>query len=293
MELVSTSFPERRSVPFAPTDASVPGLDQGTSTEAARPRDSASTRATGTTTGTTTGPTTGPTTGFDIEDTISLSPQAQQIGQNQAQARGRTDQPAGPGTGDDAGDGSAAQDGELTDEQQQIVAQMAARDREVRNHEQAHAAVGGQYAGSPSYEYEQGPDGNRYAVGGEVPIDASPIGGDPQATIDKMAVVKRAALAPAEPSTQDRRVAALADQQSQQARGELQALRAAQARGEVDEDGRPAPQDTDEANQTGVGGGPDDMSGVGGEPNTDTIATPTPSARTAQAIGAYAIAAGF
>ena len=55
-------------------------------------------------------------------------------------------------------------------EEQSIIRELAARDREVRAHEQAHAAVGGQYAGSPSFTFERGPDGVNYAVGGEVPI---------------------------------------------------------------------------------------------------------------------------
>ena len=87
---------------------------------------------------------------------------------------------------------------QLEQEQQQIK-ELKARDTEVRTHEQAHAAVGGQYAGSPSYEYQRGPDGTNYAVGGEVPIDVGIINGDPQATIDKMQTVRAAALAPAEP----------------------------------------------------------------------------------------------
>lgn len=90
---------------------------------------------------------------------------------------------------------------------------LKARDREVRAHETAHQAVGGQHAGAISYVFKQGPDGAQYAVGGEVPIDVSPVNGDPQATIEKMQVVRAAALAPAEPSSQDRAVAAEAMQQ--------------------------------------------------------------------------------
>jgi len=104
---------------------------------------------------------------------------------------------------------------------QQIIRQLSARDAEVRAHEQAHAAVGGQYAGSANYTYERGPDGVNYAVGGEVPIDVSVVSGNPQATLEKMLVVQRAALAPAEPSSQDRRVAALAANQANQARAEI------------------------------------------------------------------------
>ncbi|NNC54374.1 MAG: hypothetical protein HKO07_01490 [Pseudomonadales bacterium] len=105
------------------------------------------------------------------------------------------------------------------------LAKLAARDREVRAHEAAHASVGGVYAGAPSYTYQRGPDGRNYAVGGEVSIDASPVAGDPQATIIKAQIVRRAALAPAEPSLQDRAVASEAMAMEQNARRELQAER--------------------------------------------------------------------
>lgn len=109
---------------------------------------------------------------------------------------------------------------QLEQELQQIK-ELKARDTEVRMHEQAHAAVGGQYAGSPSYEYQRGPDGTNYAVGGEVPIDVGVINGDPQATIDKMQTVRAAALAPAEPSGADRAIAADATQKIAAAQAEL------------------------------------------------------------------------
>ena len=41
----------------------------------------------------------------------------------------------------------------------------------------------GTEGGGASYEYDNGPDGKRYAVGGEVSIDTSTVSGDPQATI--------------------------------------------------------------------------------------------------------------
>lgn len=112
-----------------------------------------------------------------------------------------------------------AQEQQTLEQEQREIAQLSARDREVRAHEQAHAAVGGQYAGAPQYQFERGPDGVNYAVGGEVSIDVSRAG-TPQETIQKMQVVKRAALAPAEPSAQDRRVA------SQAARLEAEARKA-------------------------------------------------------------------
>ena len=101
------------------------------------------------------------------------------------------------------------------------LTELKARDREVRAHEAAHQAVGGQYAGGMSFTYQRGPDGAQYAVGGEVSIDISPVSGNPQATIEKMRVVRAAAMAPAEPSGQDRAVAAQAMQVLLQAQSEL------------------------------------------------------------------------
>ncbi len=108
----------------------------------------------------------------------------------------------------------------LTPEQLKTLSELKARDREVRAHEAAHQAVGGQYTGAISYVYQRGPDGAQYAVGGEVSIDTSPVAGDPEATIDKMRTVRAAALAPAEPSAQDRAVAAQAMQIMLQAQAE-------------------------------------------------------------------------
>ena len=106
-------------------------------------------------------------------------------------------------------------------ERQQIQA-LVARDREVRHHERAHAAVGGQYTGSPRYVFERGPDGINYAVAGEVSISTGAIPGDPQATIQKAQIIRRAALAPLEPSAQDRSVAAQSVQLEAAARVEIQ-----------------------------------------------------------------------
>lgn len=112
--------------------------------------------------------------------------------------------------------------------EQDQISELAARDREVRAHEQAHAAVGGAYAGAPSYQYEQGPDGVNYAVAGEVPIDVSRAA-TAEETIRKAQVIQRAALAPAEPSPQDRAVAAQAAQMELQAQAELVQSREIQA----------------------------------------------------------------
>lgn len=114
-------------------------------------------------------------------------------------------------TDDSRGEGrERARDLQLSQAEEALLRQLRSADRNVRAHEAAHAAVGGQYAGAPSFDYRQGPDGQRYAVAGEVPIDIAPVSGDPQATIRKMSQVAQAALAPVDPSAQDRRVAARA-----------------------------------------------------------------------------------
>ena len=101
------------------------------------------------------------------------------------------------------------------------IQELKQRDTEVRTHEQAHLSAAGQYARSGAkFEYETGPDGKRYAVGGEVSIDVSE-DKDPSKTIQKAQVIERAALAPADPSGQDRAVAAQAAQMETKARAEL------------------------------------------------------------------------
>ncbi|TDO96849.1 putative metalloprotease CJM1_0395 family protein [Marinomonas balearica] len=110
---------------------------------------------------------------------------------------------------------------ELTEEEQQEVEQLQDRHDEVVTHEQAHASVGGQYAGAPQYSYEQGPDGQRYATDGEVQIDVGEVSGDPDATIAKMEQVYRAALAPVEPSAADQNVAREAQSNIAEAKAEI------------------------------------------------------------------------
>ncbi|MEZ5758801.1 MAG: putative metalloprotease CJM1_0395 family protein [Emcibacteraceae bacterium] len=110
---------------------------------------------------------------------------------------------------------------ELNEEGQAEVERLKKVDQEVRAHEAAHKNAGGQFAGSASFSYSVGPDGKRYAVGGEVSIDVAPIEGDPEATVAKLDVVIAAALAPAKPSAQDRKVAAAAVAARNKARAEL------------------------------------------------------------------------
>ena len=120
--------------------------------------------------------------------------------------------------GDDA---SSEEEKKKAQQEEKVVQDLKKRDAEVRTHEQAHKTAGGQYAGSPAFEMTKGPDGQSYATGGHVNIDVSAIPDDPQATLNKMMQIKSAALAPAEPSAQDLKVAAKADMVAAAARSEL------------------------------------------------------------------------
>ncbi len=124
----------------------------------------------------------------------------------------------------------------ISPEEAVVIARLQARDREVRAHENAHAAAGGSFAGRPQLEFQTGPDGRQYAVAGSVSIDVSPVNGDPAATLRKAETVKRAALAPAQPSSQDRSVASAADALAREARAQLAEIKreeAAELRGET------------------------------------------------------------
>lgn len=125
----------------------------------------------------------------------------------------------GAAAGADKGKGG---DGNLGQEEQQQVEKLKQRDREVRAHEAAHmAAAGGLAMGGASFSYQRGPDGVMYAVGGEVNIDTSPVPDDPAATLQKAQQVQAAAMAPADPSSQDRQVAAQAAQMAAEARAQM------------------------------------------------------------------------
>ena len=136
------------------------------------------------------------------------------------------------GQGEAAPDAARARQAALSEQDRRELEQLKARDREVRQHEAAHKNAAGEHArGGASFTYQTGPDGRRYAVGGEVDVDMTPVPGDPQATLDKARTLRRAALAPAEPSAQDRQIAAQAARMEQEARQELQQQRAVEETG--------------------------------------------------------------
>lgn len=95
------------------------------------------------------------------------------------------------------------------------------RDREVRTHEQAHLAAAGSMAKSGAkFTFKTGPDGKQYAVEGEVAISLSE-GQTPQETMARARTIRAAAMAPANPSSQDRSVAAQAVVMESKAQAEL------------------------------------------------------------------------
>jgi|GEM_PF-1304825 len=122
-----------------------------------------------------------------------------------------------PDSGDDDSDRGPAQ---MSEEERAVVEKLKSRDSAVRAHEMAHVAAAGGLAGAPVFSYQTGPDGRRYAIGGSVSIDTSPER-SPEDTIAKAQRIRSAALAPADPSAQDRAVASRASRMESQARQAL------------------------------------------------------------------------
>ena len=146
----------------------------------------------------------------DTSATATNTPTAEEVAEQEAAEQGAAHNDTGP-NGE-----------ELTNAEQQRVEELEAREDEVIAHEQAHIAAGNGLTGSASYGYTTGPDGKQYIDEGEVSIDISEED-NPEDTITKMSTVRSAALAPAEPSAQDRQVASEAARIQAEARRELAA----------------------------------------------------------------------
>ena len=106
------------------------------------------------------------------------------------------------------------------DEKDSQVRELKQIQDEVIAHEAAHQAAAGELGGGVSYTYTQGPDGQRYITGGEVPIRFKE-GATPEETLRNMQKVQAAASAPADPSGQDMKVAAKAAALAAKARSEI------------------------------------------------------------------------
>lgn len=127
-----------------------------------------------------------------------------------------------PATAAGSGKSAGTRSGTGSDaDAQRVIAKLAETDRKVRAHEAAHlAAAGGLAHGGAHFTYQRGPDGKLYATGGDVSIDASS-GRTPQDTLSRAERIRAAALAPADPSAQDYKVAAEASSMAAEAQLEL------------------------------------------------------------------------
>lgn len=224
-----------------------------------------------------------------ISSVYANQPYAGSVGQRRAQETGTRADPLQPGTSQEtpsptpqetAPDAASRTEkktangkAELTPEQVAQLTKLRARDREVRQHEAAHlAASGGLAVSGASFSYQKGPDGVNYAVGGEVQIDTSS-GRTPQESLERARTIQAAALAPAQPSGQDKAVAAAAQKMELQARTEL-AQQATQRKSEKTAQGQ---EDTTE---------PDPASPGEKETSTASDKTTHDHARAAQAYAA-------
>ncbi len=177
-------------------------------------------------------------------DKVSISPEAKKQSEESQQAQKAE---------------KKADSSELTQDQKRELQYLKRRDREVRSHEQAHlSAAGGHAKGGASFTYQTGADGRRYAVGGEVPIDVSKEK-NPEQTVQKMRQVRSAALAPADPSPADRRIAASASQLEAEARREILTERTNVSESEEQDTTR---QDTQTAKSVGPGVSADPAAGA-------------------------------
>lgn len=157
--------------------------------------------------------------GWNILEGIGFSSKSENKSENKDEENKESNGENKEKNGEKERDVSGAE--KLSEEDQRDVEELKRIDRKVHTHEQAHLSTAGGYArGGAHYDYVTGPDGNRYANSGHVNIDTSPEK-SPEATLRKAATVRRAALAPADPSPADRQIAAEAVKMSQEAQKQL------------------------------------------------------------------------
>ncbi len=136
---------------------------------------------------------------------------------------------------------------EMSREEQQKTRELQQTDRKVRAHEQAHVSASGRIAVSaPSYDYETGPDGRRYAVGGSVNYNV-PTTECPKDEQLLARQLRRMALAPMDPSPKDRAVAAKASAKEARASREI---REEQTEEQASESENPEKRETPATGQT-------------------------------------------
>lgn len=91
---------------------------------------------------------------------------------------------------------------------ERVLDKFEASDANIRSHEQSHASS--IHASTPQYNYQQGPDGKLYAVGGNVRMDTS-IPKDPAQAAAKMDNLSQAAGAPHDLSAADAQISRTAN----------------------------------------------------------------------------------
>lgn len=171
---------------------------------------------------------------------LDLSPQGKKILANETSSTKEgsssreTKKRASSEVGPKAPNGRSLSQGEI-----EVIQKLRSRDAEVRAHENAHIAAAGGLASAASYNYQSGPDGKRYAIGGHVNIDTSP-GRNAQETLMKAERIRSAALAPADPSPQDRAVAAQASQMASAARAQISSEKNEEVQKALEENGEKA-----------------------------------------------------
>lgn len=86
---------------------------------------------------------------------------------------------------------------------QRIIEQLKSRDKEVRSHEASHSISPELVKiGSAQFDYTIGPDGKAYATGGRVTLSTGSAM-TPEEALSKAEALKKASMAPGEPSTKD------------------------------------------------------------------------------------------
>jgi len=88
---------------------------------------------------------------------------------------------------------------------ERVLEKFKQADAGIRSHEQIHASIG-QTTSPISYNYQEGPDGKLYAVGGSVRLDTS-IPNDPKAAAFKLDMLQKAASGPIDSSGADNTIA--------------------------------------------------------------------------------------
>jgi len=180
-------------------------------------------------------------------DGVDISPRGERMAEGERRVAALGDEPpprdrareaeAADGLGEAREEAAPAADtsAELSAEEQRRVRELERLDRVVRAQENVHRAVAPEVvSGDSTFEFEVGPDGRRYAVRGETRIEL-PRSGDPDQIVHDAQLALRAALAPAQVSSEDRVLAMRAAGLEARARAQIQRDERAALRDELAE----------------------------------------------------------